>query len=78
VFFLAWFPFKILRWRQHVPPKRRLTSNILVNGIVSLKEKLLILNCSLSLVSTTEGILGRKSSDSGVEIREYGRKDPSR
>jgi hypothetical protein len=32
----------------------------------------------LSLVSTTEERLGRKSSGSGMEIREYGRRDPSR
>jgi hypothetical protein len=31
----------------------------------------------LSLVSTTEGLLGRKSSGCGLEIREYGRRDPS-
>jgi hypothetical protein len=31
-----------------------------------------------SLVSTTEELLGRKSSDSGLESREYGRRDPSR
>jgi hypothetical protein len=32
----------------------------------------------LSLVSTTEELLDRKSSGSGVENREYGRRDPSR
>jgi hypothetical protein len=32
----------------------------------------------LSLVSTTEELLQRKSSDSGLESREYGRRDPSR
>jgi hypothetical protein len=32
----------------------------------------------LSPVSTTEGLLGRKSNGSGLEIREYGRRDPSR
>jgi hypothetical protein len=32
----------------------------------------------ISLVSTTEDLLGRKSSGSGLEIREYGRRDPSR
>jgi hypothetical protein len=32
----------------------------------------------LSLVSTTEELLERKSSGSGLERREYGRKDPSR
>jgi hypothetical protein len=32
----------------------------------------------LSLVSTTEELLGRKSSGSGLENREYGRKDTSR
>jgi hypothetical protein len=32
----------------------------------------------LSLVSTIEELLGRKSSDSGLEIWEYGRRDPSR
>jgi hypothetical protein len=29
-------------------------------------------------VSTTEELLGRKSSGSCLEIREYGRRDPSR
>jgi hypothetical protein len=33
---------------------------------------------SLSLVSTIEELLGRKRSGSGVESREYGRRDPSR
>jgi hypothetical protein len=32
----------------------------------------------LSLVSTIEELLERKSSGSCVEIREYGRRDPSR
>jgi hypothetical protein len=32
----------------------------------------------LSLLSTTEELLGRKSSGSGLESREYGRWDPSR
>jgi hypothetical protein len=32
----------------------------------------------LSFVSTIEELLGRNSSDSGLEIREYGRRDPSR
>jgi hypothetical protein len=31
----------------------------------------------LSLVSTTEGLLGRKSSGFGLERREYGSRDPS-
>jgi hypothetical protein len=31
----------------------------------------------LSLVSTIEELLGRKSSGSGPEIRVYGRRDPS-
>jgi hypothetical protein len=31
----------------------------------------------LSLVSTIEELLGRNSSGSGLEIREYGRGDPS-
>jgi hypothetical protein len=31
----------------------------------------------LSLVSTTEELLGRESSGSGLENREYGRRDPS-
>jgi hypothetical protein len=31
----------------------------------------------LSLVTTIEELLGRKSSGSGPEIREYGRRDPS-
>jgi hypothetical protein len=33
---------------------------------------------SLSLVSTIEELLGRKSSGSGLENLEYGRRDPSR
>jgi hypothetical protein len=32
----------------------------------------------LSLVSTTEELLERKSRDSGLENREYGRRDPLR
>jgi hypothetical protein len=32
----------------------------------------------LNLVSTIEELLGRKSSGSGLESRDYGRKDPSR
>jgi hypothetical protein len=32
----------------------------------------------LSLSSTTEELLGRNSSGSGLEIREYGRRDSSR
>jgi hypothetical protein len=32
----------------------------------------------LSLVSTIEELLGRKISGSGIESREYGRRDPSR
>jgi hypothetical protein len=32
----------------------------------------------LSLVSTTEALLERKSSGSGLERREYGHRDPSR
>jgi hypothetical protein len=35
------------------------------------------LRSPLSLVSTTEELLGRKSSGSGLEIREYGSRDPS-
>jgi hypothetical protein len=34
--------------------------------------------CPLSLVSTTEELLDRKCSDSCIENREYGRRDPSR
>jgi hypothetical protein len=33
---------------------------------------------SLSLVSTIEKLPGRKSRDSGLEIRDYSRRDPSR
>jgi hypothetical protein len=32
----------------------------------------------LGLVSTTEELLGRNSSGSGLESREHGRRDPSR
>jgi hypothetical protein len=41
-------------------------------GIVGLERD------PLSLVSTTEKLLGRKSGGSGLEIREYSRRDPSR
>jgi hypothetical protein len=34
--------------------------------------------CSLSLVITIEELLGRNSSGSGLENREYGSRDPSR
>jgi hypothetical protein len=34
--------------------------------------------CLLSLVSTIEELLGRKSSGSGLEIRDYCRRDPWR
>jgi hypothetical protein len=33
---------------------------------------------ALSFVNTIEELLGRKSSGSGLESREYGRRDPSR
>jgi hypothetical protein len=33
---------------------------------------------ALSFMSTTEELIGRKSSGSGLESREYGRRDPSR
>jgi hypothetical protein len=33
---------------------------------------------SLSFVITIEELLERKSSGSGLDIREYGRRDPSR
>jgi hypothetical protein len=32
----------------------------------------------LSIVNTIEELLGRKSKGSGLENREYGRRDPSR
>jgi hypothetical protein len=35
-------------------------------------------DCPLSLVSTTEELLGRNSSGPGLENREYGRGDPLR
>jgi hypothetical protein len=34
--------------------------------------------CPISLMSTIEKLLGRKSSGSRLELREYGRRDPSR
>jgi hypothetical protein len=48
-----------------------------IPGATSISEKQLGLERGpLSLVSTTEDLLGRKSSGSGLENREYGRKDP--
>jgi hypothetical protein len=43
-----------------------------MRSVVGLKR------CPLSLVSTIEELLGRNSSCSGLESREYGRRDPSR
>jgi hypothetical protein len=37
--FPAWLIFRIWRWKQHVPPKRRLTCNSL-HGIISQKREL--------------------------------------
>jgi hypothetical protein len=34
--------------------------------------------CGLVVISITEELLGRKNSGSGLEIREYDRRDPSR
>jgi hypothetical protein len=45
----------------------------------ALQEKVMGLERGpLSLVSTTEELLGRNSSGSGLESREYARRDPSR
>jgi hypothetical protein len=46
--------------------------------IILLSLLVLSLRGSLSFVSTTEELLGRKSSGSGLENREYGRRDPPR
>jgi hypothetical protein len=46
-------------------------------GFDSWAQKKLVVG-PLSLVSTTEELLGRNSSGSGLEIREYGRGDSSR
>jgi hypothetical protein len=37
-----------------------------------------VVGLELSLMSTIEDLLGRKSSGSGLEYREYGSRDPSR
>jgi hypothetical protein len=48
-------------------------------GICSFFIKVLVLGEGpLSLMSTTEELLGRKSSGSGLENRDYGRRDLSR
>jgi hypothetical protein len=48
-------------------------------GATRFSEKLVGLKRSpLSLVSTTEKLLEGKSSGSGLEVREYGLRDPSR
>jgi hypothetical protein len=39
-------------------------------------EVLSLERCSLSLMSTIEELLGRNSSGSDLERREYGRRDP--
>jgi hypothetical protein len=50
-----------------------------IPGATRFSEKLWGLDRGpLSLVSTTEELLKRKISGSGLENREYGRRDPSR
>jgi hypothetical protein len=50
-----------------------------IPGTTRIKKKVVGLERGpLSLVSTTEELFERKSSGSGLENREYGRRDPSR
>jgi hypothetical protein len=51
--------------------------NIVLDAIFIMSH-ILSLRGLLSLVSTIEELLERKCSGSGLEIREYGRRDPSR
>jgi hypothetical protein len=54
--FLLWFILRPCRWRRHVPPKCRLTSNGLL-GIVSRKMKFFLSPYSLSLTWIWTGTL---------------------
>jgi hypothetical protein len=63
---VVWVPGYRSRGRGSIP------------GATGFYEILGLERSPLSLVSTTEEVLERKSSSSGLEIREYGRKDPSR
>jgi hypothetical protein len=50
----------------------------LIPGATSFSEKYGSGTGSISLVSSTEELLGRKSSGSGLESPKYGRRNPSR
>jgi hypothetical protein len=49
-----------------------------IPGTTRFSEKYWVWNGVHSLRSTTEELLGRNTSGSGIEIRKYGRRDPSR
>jgi hypothetical protein len=49
-----------------------------IPGAISFSEKQWVWNGVHSVVSTIEELLGRNSSGSGLESREYGRRDSSR
>jgi hypothetical protein len=57
------------RWIERLDEKREMDRN-LKSGRAKCRGP-------LSLVSTIEELLGRKGSGSGLENREYGRRDPS-
>jgi hypothetical protein len=62
--------FFLLPWPVGPRPVQRASDSISVT-------QLTLYRGPLSLVSTPEELLGRKSSGSGLEIREYGCRDPS-
>jgi hypothetical protein len=64
----------VVQWSEFLArdPEARVRFPALPKKIVGLERG------PLSLVSTTEELLGRKSNGSCLENREYGRRDPSR
>jgi hypothetical protein len=63
----------LLEWFQEY-----FTQRITVYGTVLREKNFCSVRGPLSLVNTIEELLGRKSSSSGLEIQEYGRRVPSR
>jgi hypothetical protein len=61
---------RVLGYRSGVPG--------LIPGTTRKKKVVSLEQVPLSLVSTTEELLERKSSGSGLENRQYGRRDPIR
>jgi hypothetical protein len=66
----------VVQWSEFLATDAEVLDSI--PGATRFSEKWFWNGGPLSLVSTTEELLERKSSDSGLENREYGNRDPSR